>query len=64
MSMSGPEVLDREKDKLYVTDAELIRRMGVHRNVSAINFGANLFNALHPNGPAKFFKAIRREAVV
>lgn len=29
MSMPGPEVLDREKDKLYVTDAELIRRMGV-----------------------------------
>lgn len=35
-----------------------------HSNVFAINFGANLFNALHPDGPAKFFKAIRREAVV
>lgn len=29
MSMPGPEALAREKDKLYVTDAELIRRMGV-----------------------------------
>lgn len=29
MSMPGPETLERERDKLWVTDAELIRRMGV-----------------------------------
>ncbi len=27
--MPSPETLDREKDKLYLTDAELIRRLGV-----------------------------------
>lgn len=29
MTTPAPETLDREKDKLYVTDAELIRRLGV-----------------------------------
>ena len=29
MSMPAPETLDREKDKLYLTDAEMIRRLGV-----------------------------------
>lgn len=29
MTKPSPEVLEREKDKLYVTDAELIRRLGV-----------------------------------
>jgi hypothetical protein len=29
MSMPSPETLEREKDKLWVSDAELIRRMGV-----------------------------------
>lgn len=29
MTMPAPETLEREKDKLYVTDAELIRRLGV-----------------------------------
>lgn len=29
MSMPLPETLEREKDKLWVTDAQLIRRMGV-----------------------------------
>ena len=27
--MPGPETLEREKDKLWVKDSELIRRMGV-----------------------------------
>jgi hypothetical protein len=27
--MPGPETVEREKDKLWLTDAELIRRMGV-----------------------------------
>ena len=27
--MPAPETLEREKDKLYLTDAELIRRIGV-----------------------------------
>lgn len=29
MTLPAPETLDREKDKLYLTDAELIRRLGV-----------------------------------
>ena len=29
MTTPSPETLEREKDKLYVTDAELIRRIGV-----------------------------------
>lgn len=29
MTMPVPETLEREKDKLYLTDAELIRRLGV-----------------------------------
>lgn len=29
MTTPAPETLEREKDKLYVTDAELIRRIGV-----------------------------------
>lgn len=29
MSMPLPETIEREKSKLWVTDAELIRRMGV-----------------------------------
>ena len=27
--MPSPDTLEREKDKLYVTDAELIRRLGI-----------------------------------
>jgi hypothetical protein len=29
MTAPAPETIEREKDKLYVTDAELIRRLGV-----------------------------------
>jgi hypothetical protein len=29
MTAPGPVTVDREKDKLFVTDAELIRRLGV-----------------------------------
>jgi hypothetical protein len=29
MTTPAPETLEREKDKLYLTDAELIRRLGV-----------------------------------
>ncbi len=29
MTAPSPETLERERDRLYVTDAELIRRMGV-----------------------------------
>ena len=29
MTLPAPETLEREKDKLYLTDAELIRRLGV-----------------------------------
>ena len=33
MTMPAAETLEREKDKLYLTDAELIRRIGVPENV-------------------------------
>jgi hypothetical protein len=34
MTAPAPETLEREKDKLYVTDAELIRRMGVPEKIA------------------------------
>lgn len=33
MSMPAPETLEREKDKLYLNDAELIRRLGVPEKI-------------------------------
>jgi hypothetical protein len=33
MTKPGPETLEREKDKLYLTDAELIRRIGVPNGI-------------------------------
>jgi hypothetical protein len=33
MSLPSPEALEREKDKLYLTDAELIRRLGVPEKI-------------------------------
>lgn len=33
MTMPAPETLEREKDKLYLSDAELIRRIGVPEKV-------------------------------
>lgn len=33
MTMPSPETLEREKDKLYLLDAELIRRLGVPEKV-------------------------------
>lgn len=40
MTMPSAETVEREKDKLYVTDAELIRRLGVPERVArpAIRF--------------------------
>ncbi len=29
MTLPAPDTLEREKDKLYLTDAEIIRRLGV-----------------------------------
>jgi hypothetical protein len=34
MSQPSPETLEREADKLFVTDAELIRRLGVPRRTA------------------------------
>ena len=34
MSMPAPETLEREQEKHWVTDAELIRRMGVPEKVA------------------------------
>jgi predicted DNA-binding transcriptional regulator AlpA len=34
MTQPRPETIEREKDKLFLTDAELIRRMGVPENVA------------------------------
>lgn len=33
MTLPAPETLEREKDKLYLSDAELIRRLGVPEKV-------------------------------
>ena len=33
MTAPAPETLEREKEKLYVTDAELIRRLGVPEKI-------------------------------
>ena len=33
MTLPRPETLEREKDKLYVTDAELYRKLGLPRAV-------------------------------
>ena len=33
MTMPAPETLEREKDKLYLLDSELIRRLGVPEKV-------------------------------
>lgn len=33
MTQPAPETLEREKDKLYLTDAELIRRLGVPEKI-------------------------------
>lgn len=33
MTTPGPETLEREKDKLFLTDAELIRRLGVPEKI-------------------------------
>ncbi|WP_213737080.1 winged helix-turn-helix domain-containing protein [Bradyrhizobium sp. dw_411] len=33
MTAPVPETLEREKDKLYLTDAELIRRIGVPEKI-------------------------------
>lgn len=33
MTAPAPEVIEREKDKLYLTDAELIRRLGVPEKI-------------------------------
>ena len=34
MTSLSPHTLEREKDKLYVTDAELIRRLGVPEKIA------------------------------
>lgn len=34
MSMPAPETIEREKHKLFVTDAELIRRLGVPEKIA------------------------------
>lgn len=34
MTKPRPETIEREKDKLYVTDAELYRRLGLPREVA------------------------------
>jgi hypothetical protein len=34
VSLPSPDTLDREKEKLFVTDAELIRRLGVPEKIA------------------------------
>jgi hypothetical protein len=37
VTMPDPETLEREKDKLWVSDAELIRRLGVPEKIMRAN---------------------------
>lgn len=37
MSKPAPETIEAEKDKLWVTDAELIRRIGVPEQIARAN---------------------------
>src|SRR6266404_5149111 len=50
MTIHAPETLEREKDKLYVTDGEIARRMGV-----GINSGRKAMQKMrrHPKFPPK-----------
>src|SRR6266446_3323796 len=50
MTIPAPETLEREKDKLYVTDGEIARRMGV-----GINSGRKAVQKMrrHPKFPPK-----------
>lgn len=50
-------------EPLYISDADLIRRMGVHGIVFAVIWGANDFNALFPNGWLKYFGCSRTATV-
>jgi len=34
MTQPAPETIERERDKLYVTDAELVRRLGVPEKIA------------------------------
>lgn len=36
MTAPSPQALEREQDKLYLTDAELIRRLGVPEKVARV----------------------------
>ena len=40
MTAPRPETIEREKDKLWVTDAELIRRMGVPEKIARMRIRA------------------------
>jgi hypothetical protein len=37
MTMPAPETIEREKDKFWVSDAELIRRLGVPEKIMRAN---------------------------
>jgi hypothetical protein len=40
MTAPAPETIEREKDKLWVTDAELIRRLGVPEKIARMAINA------------------------
>lgn len=39
MTTPSPDVIEREKEKLYLTDAELIRRLGVPEKIARAAIG-------------------------
>ena len=66
MTAPSPETLEREREKLYVTDAELIRRLGVPEKLGRALLSE--FEEKHPAFPKKqklfgdlrYWPAVRR----
>jgi hypothetical protein len=51
MTAPDPETLEREKDKLWVTDAEMIRRLGVPEKVART--AIRMLDRMDPTFPKK-----------
>ena len=52
MTTPAPETIEREREKLYVTDAELIRRLGVPERTARMIL-KELNSPKHPGFPRK-----------
>ena len=67
MTQPQPSTIEREKDKLYVTDAELIRRLGVperlgRRNIAALDANPRISGFPQPSpfwGNRRYWPAVQ-----